>query len=568
MEAAAAPESSARAARSQHELRYVARAGLLPELSAQTYNSFYKALREVVLNAIDASATRVDIDFSRVADSGEIVVTDDGRGMTVQEFNDHFMSVGGSPNFGNAGTFGRIGIGSLALLHYGSAATVETKPTGTSDWTVARIAHPWQMNLEGRRGALGDLAAGWATVMPFDGNRREHFTRLRIHEVRDEVREIANDPVAFYGLLDRLRRVLPLRWADCRLVDALRQIDAETVDALEQHTTEWAVDVFAHSAWERDVLLTRRFYGDGAEKERWSGVPRVLSKRMRVPDASGSRDVMLCGFLLQQFKVLPSWSGLTARVQNVAVEEGTFFDVVSDAGFRKYITGEIYLFGDVDQDRLINIDRSSFNRECRDYGVVQRYMARELQEFKSQAVQASQRRKVAVRQALTQRVETLQSIARVSAAAEQVTPWRRLPSSRNGRIRGKPTVTLRNELRKLGATLKLVRRPDGREPFGLTLDEGATKIVASVAETLANPRVRFRDVDYAITFIEGSGRAAPVLIKNRPREIVFDANHPAHGAEHGDPKYHLSLALEMAHLLSEDCEESLYEMMLAFVAAL
>jgi hypothetical protein len=549
-------------------LRYVARAGLLPELSGQTYSSLYKALREVVLNAIDAGATRVDIDLSRVAESGELVISDDGRGMSLDEFNDHFMSVGGSPNFGDAGTFGRIGIGSLALLHYGDAAAVETKAAESGEWTVARIAHPWQMDLQDRRGALGDLAAGWANVMPFDGERQEHFTRLRLHEVRDEVRQIADDPVAFYGLIDTLRRVLPLPWADCRLLEALRKVDAETVEGLEQHINEWAIDVFVHSIWERDVRLTRRFYGEGADKERWSGVPRIVSKRLRVPEPTGSRDVMVAGFLLQQLNVIPSWSGLTARVQNVAVEEGTFFDVTSDAGFRKYITGEMYLFGSVDQDRLINIDRSSFNRECRDYSVVQRYVAREIHEFKSQAVQASQRRKVVVRQALARRVEMVESIARVAGLAEELCDWRWLPSSKNGRIRGGATPTLKQELRKLGARVRLVERSGRSEPFALALDEGATKIVASVPERFANPRVRFRDVDYKITLVAGSGRGAPLVIKNRPREIVFDTRHAAHEIEAGDPKYHVSFALEIAHLLSVETGDSLYEMMLSFAAAL
>ena len=39
------------------ELRYTARVGLLPELSRQTYDSLYKALREAILNAVDAGAT-------------------------------------------------------------------------------------------------------------------------------------------------------------------------------------------------------------------------------------------------------------------------------------------------------------------------------------------------------------------------------------------------------------------------------------------------------------------------------------------------------------------------------
>ena len=48
------------------DLRYVARAGLLPELSAQTYDSLYKALREAVLNSADAAATLVQVDMSGI----------------------------------------------------------------------------------------------------------------------------------------------------------------------------------------------------------------------------------------------------------------------------------------------------------------------------------------------------------------------------------------------------------------------------------------------------------------------------------------------------------------------
>ena len=171
------------------------------------------------------------------------------RGMTLAEFNDNFMSLGGSPKFGDTDTFGRIGIGSLALLQYGQAATVETKSAASADWTVARVAHPWQMDLGGRRGVLGDFAAGWATVAPFGGDSGEHFTRLCVHDVRNEVRRLAGDPVAVYELLEQLRRVLPLAWSDCRLVEALRKVDPETADLLAQHASEWAIDVVVHSLW-------------------------------------------------------------------------------------------------------------------------------------------------------------------------------------------------------------------------------------------------------------------------------------------------------------------------------
>src|SRR5438270_1653968 len=107
-------------------LQYVARAGLLPELSRQTYDSFPKAMREAVLNALDADASRVDIDFSQVDSRREVIVSDDGVGMSLKDFCEQFMSLGGSSKFGDRSRFGRIGIGSLALLQYAEAATIKT----------------------------------------------------------------------------------------------------------------------------------------------------------------------------------------------------------------------------------------------------------------------------------------------------------------------------------------------------------------------------------------------------------------------------------------------------------
>src|SRR4051794_905312 len=143
-------------------LHYTARAGLLPELSRQTYDSLYKALREAVLNSLDAEASRVDLDFTRAGDARRLVVSDDGSGMSTREFCEHFMSVGGSARFGDDARFGRIGIGSLALLQYAESATIETKRVGTRVATRARVEHPWLFGREQRRSHLGELNAGFA----------------------------------------------------------------------------------------------------------------------------------------------------------------------------------------------------------------------------------------------------------------------------------------------------------------------------------------------------------------------------------------------------------------------
>src|SRR4051794_11114991 len=92
------------------QLQYVPRAGLLPELSHQTYDAFYKALREAVLNGLDAGAREVVVDLTS-ASSGTLVVEDDGHGMTLDDFRTSFLSLGGSEKFDRADRFGRIGIG-------------------------------------------------------------------------------------------------------------------------------------------------------------------------------------------------------------------------------------------------------------------------------------------------------------------------------------------------------------------------------------------------------------------------------------------------------------------------
>ena len=91
-----------------------------------------------------------------------------------------------------------------------------------------------------------------------------------------------------------------------------------------------------------------RLSGRGVE---WTCRAR-FSKTSSSTMATGTRSVRIAGYLLSQVRPSVDWSGLTARVQNVAVEERSFFDLESDPGFRKYITGEVWLLGEVDRARL------------------------------------------------------------------------------------------------------------------------------------------------------------------------------------------------------------------------
>ena len=286
--------------------------------------------------------------------------------------------------------------------------------------------------------------------------------------------------------------------------------------------------------------------------------------------AGSARSVTVAGFFLSQKRAFTAWSGLTARVQNVAVEERTFFEVTSDPGFRKYVTGEVFLLGDIDRERLINIDRASFNRECVDYRVIQRFLGAEIVTFKASSVQRPQRRKVAVRRAIEEYRRDLDRIRQVLAQVEiDEMPRKRrgLPSSVNGRISRKATVTLEDDLLALDADLCHV---DGGSDDGYRIEIRADEeqIQIALGHQLTEPTVVVRQARYSLRFVDGAATDPPVLIKNRPREIVFNRRHPANGTARRGRNWHLSLALEIAYLLAEDRGAvEFYDRMLALVAA-
>jgi hypothetical protein len=550
-------------------LQYVARAGLLPELSRQTYDSFPKAMREAVLNSLDAEASRVDIDFSEVESSRQVVVSDDGVGMSLMDFCEQFMSLGGSSKFGDRSRFGRIGIGSLALLQYAEAATIETKTAGSSTMTRARIKHPWTLDREHRRTRLGEMAAGSAEELVHAGPSEDHFTRITLENVNPDVWEIGQDPTSFYRLVQNLRRILPLRWSEGRLTEALAAVSPELVEILREHIEQWSRPVYVHSGWERDVELHRRGFGeDGAGVEDWNGPPVPIIKKLRVPGDGRRREIMIAGFLLSQKRAQADWTGLTARVQNVAVEEHSFFDVTADPGFRKYISGEVWLLGEVDRERLINIDRSSFNRECVDYKAVQRVMERAIVEFKSRSVQRPQRQKVAVRRELEDHIRSLKAIEKVANRAIETAADGALPSSEPRRAL-KDTHGIREWLAETETDVVVDERYSEFDlRYGLDMSSDGMRVRATLGVGLLEPTVQVGEHRYRIEYATGGPADPPVIIRNRPRRIIFNTGHPAHTSGDRARKYSVSLALELAYLRDSDNAAAVYEQMVGFLEVL
>lgn len=122
--------------------RYTMRVDLsvLESLGINLYSNAAAVLSELVANAYDADATRLDIDW-KPDGSQAVVVTDDGAGMTAEELDRRFLTVGykkrdneglSSPKFRRP-YMGRKGIGKLSVFSIARVITVYSTKHGESN---------------------------------------------------------------------------------------------------------------------------------------------------------------------------------------------------------------------------------------------------------------------------------------------------------------------------------------------------------------------------------------------------------------------------------------------------
>ena len=106
------------------------------------------AVLELIKNSWDADATRVTVSISPFADGGAITVTDDGHGMTQQDFAERWLVIGASTKrhgrraAGERPLIGEKGLGRLASFSLGNRITIASARMGgtgfsaTVDWNA------------------------------------------------------------------------------------------------------------------------------------------------------------------------------------------------------------------------------------------------------------------------------------------------------------------------------------------------------------------------------------------------------------------------------------------------
>lgn len=160
-------------------------------LSRSLYADFPRAIRETVSNSYDADATVVNVRVDLL--KREIVVEDNGVGMSVEQF-DNYLRIAGTPiiqgfseRFGRK-RIGRFGIGFLACFPFCDNLEITSKREGSDVGFTASIP---TKRFVGETGIDEDISS-----IPIDGfnesfagKRHEHFTRVKMSGLTDLVKD-------------------------------------------------------------------------------------------------------------------------------------------------------------------------------------------------------------------------------------------------------------------------------------------------------------------------------------------------------------------------------------------
>lgn len=358
-------------------------ARIIDYLSSGLYPSPAACLKELVNNSYDADATRVEVYVK--PDANEIVIADNGVGMSRREFQTHFKRISeshkrdrGQRTASGRHKVGKIGIGLIAANELCDELEIYSTKSGSTELLHVQINFAAMRRPPGKRrdksGAYvkADYVGNVTQTVSVD-----HYTRIYLKSIRGEAREIlagaasesvANQRGSLYGLREDS---VASRLKD-KSLSTWKQFDRYSETLLKVGLN---VPVRYHSDWLPTRLQSRLRSFETAVKELDFTVHYDGSDlRKPIVFAPGRRRTLLREFkhrgdqvaargyfYAQHGTIKPiELNGLLVRIRQAAVGEydPTFwgFSHTEGALMQKWVSAEIWA-----DDRLedaMNIDRA------------------------------------------------------------------------------------------------------------------------------------------------------------------------------------------------------------------
>lgn len=331
----------------QEDLFLKPKMGIIPELSIQNYETLAQQIREIVSNSLDAGASTFKLSLIPTTNEGaEMVLEDNGDGMSIEDLKNEFLGLGGSQKYDDESKIGRIGIGFLSVVPLCKKLEIITRKKGTNTAIIAELdceAMKWN-NL--RTKEIKDIKIGKIIDITDDAdslNMPKKFTKLRLIDINDKVESIFNNKDALKQFSFELSKILPIEYNP---EEPLFKIFSENFKnkLLKCNKTNY-LKFYLNN----ETPMYRNLYNNIDNIESFQ---EIISEKI-------NDSMKITGYFLATKGIAGiDWAGLNLRVLNVAVEHQSFMGL---QGYeeRKKIVGEFYIEG-IDKNNAISINRNKF----------------------------------------------------------------------------------------------------------------------------------------------------------------------------------------------------------------
>ncbi len=316
-------------------------------LSRSLYSDFPRAIRETVSNAYDADATlvKIEVDLTKK----EMVVEDNGNGMSVEQFDKYLRIAGTKAEAGFSEKFhrkriGRFGVGFLACFPFCENLEISSKREGSDLGFTASIPTKRFVEGAGEEEDVSNIPIDGYNE-PYPGKRHEHYTRIRMTGLTELVDDFFKPrPEKKRISIESETGMVRLRWQLCETLP----LDFE--NKYSELAGRLGSTPIGMEVWLNKKKLYRSDPGG-----------QVL--------ASSEKTYIQLGNLKFQYVITTNWEiihpvqarGIKIRLNGVGIGQRTYFDIEKESrtfSRLNWLTGEVHIIEGLDES--LTLSRDSF----------------------------------------------------------------------------------------------------------------------------------------------------------------------------------------------------------------
>ncbi|PWB53905.1 MAG: hypothetical protein C3F13_08350 [Anaerolineales bacterium] len=339
---------------STHKYEMTITLDALEHLGVGLYSNVPAVLSEVVANSYDADASRVDIEID--SSKGEIAILDDGHGMSSEELNSRYLTVGYlrrkhepivTPKYGRK-VMGRKGIGKLSVFSIANTVEVQSVKDGDRSGFIMDVDDMEKQLTGGNKYYPEPLEPGLIVI--------ETGTKIVLRNLKKNISALETS----------MRRRLARRFSIIGL----------------QYHFEVFVDGESISAKDRDFFPKIEFlwYFGKKSEEYLKECPNLQSSKLLDDVVDRTKRYKVEGWLgtvKTQDDIDEQNNAIVVFARGKLIQEDVLKDLKEGGVFSKYLIGEIdaEFMDDEEQADLVTSDRQHVKEDDPRYEAVKKFLS-------------------------------------------------------------------------------------------------------------------------------------------------------------------------------------------------